>query len=93
MRKHRGRIWDDFTPPDFDYKNKWLGKGGRKQPGGDFYDLTSEDLALANAKATVSFSMTVLAVHHIMTGTAHVLHFAGQTQHSMDDRRILKMAV
>lgn len=39
------RIWDDFTPPDFDYRNKWLGKGGRKQVGMDFYDLTSEDLA------------------------------------------------
>ncbi len=43
------RVWDDFSPPDFDYKNKWLGKGGRKQPGMDFYDLTSEDLALKAA--------------------------------------------
>lgn len=39
------RIWDDFSPPDFDYRTKWLGKGGRKQAGRDFYDLTSEDLA------------------------------------------------
>lgn len=39
------RIWDDFSPPDFDYRTKWLGRGGRKQPGRDFYDLTSEDLA------------------------------------------------
>lgn len=49
------RIWDDFTPPDFDYDNKWLGKGGRKQPGGDFYDLTSEDLALVTAKGYSEF--------------------------------------
>lgn len=49
------RIWDDFTPPDFDYDNKWLGRGGRKQPGGDFYDLTSEDLALAAARGYSEF--------------------------------------
>lgn len=49
------RIWDDFTPPDFDYDNKWLGKGGRKQPGADFYDLTSEDFALAAAKGYSEF--------------------------------------
>ncbi len=49
------RIWDDYTPPDFDYRNKWLGKGGRKQKGRDFYDLTSEDLALANARGYAEF--------------------------------------
>lgn len=49
------RIWDDFTPPYFDYKNKWLGKGGKKQMGMDFYDLTSEDLALSVAKGYSEF--------------------------------------
>lgn len=49
------RIWDDFTPPDFDYRNKWLGKAGRKEKGRDFYDLTSEDLALANARGYQEF--------------------------------------
>ena len=49
------RIWDDFTPPDFDYRNKWLGKAGRKQKGRDFYDLTSEELALANARGYAEF--------------------------------------
>lgn len=49
------RVWDDFTPPDFDYDNRWLGKGGRKQVGADFYDLTSEDLALAAAKGYSEF--------------------------------------
>ena len=49
------RIWDDFTPPDFDYRNKWLGKAGKKQKGRDFYDLTSEDLALANARGYQEF--------------------------------------
>ena len=43
------RIWDDYTPPDYDYDNLWLGKGGRKQPGYDFYDLTSEEFALRAA--------------------------------------------
>ena len=49
------RIWDDFTPPDFDYRNRYLGKGGRKQKGLDFYDLTSEELALANARGYQEF--------------------------------------
>lgn len=49
------RIWDDFTPPDFDYKNKWLGKGGKKQVGMDFYDLTSEEFALTAAKGYSEF--------------------------------------
>lgn len=49
------RIWDDFTPPDFDYRNKYIGKGGKKQKGRDFYDLTSEELALAEAKGYSEF--------------------------------------
>ena len=49
------RVWDDYTPPDFDYRNKWLGKAGKKQKGRDFYDLTSEDLALANARGYQEF--------------------------------------
>ncbi len=49
------RIWDDFTPPDYDYKNQWLGKGGRKQEGMDFYDLTSEEFALSAAKGYSEF--------------------------------------
>lgn len=49
------RIWDDFTPPDYDYRCKWLGKAGKKQKGRDFYDLTSEELALANARGYAEF--------------------------------------
>ncbi len=49
------RVWDDFTPPDYDYDNLWLGKGGRKQNGGDNHDLTSEDLALYAARGYAEF--------------------------------------
>lgn len=49
------RIWDDYSPPDFDYRNRYLGKGGKKQKGLDFYDLTSEELALANARGYSEF--------------------------------------
>ena len=49
------RVWDDFSPPDFDYKSKWVGKGGRKQVGFDFYDMTSEDMALAAARGYSEF--------------------------------------
>lgn len=43
------RVWDDFTPPDYDYDNLWLGRGGRKLPGYDCYDLNAEEFALAAA--------------------------------------------
>ena len=49
------RIWDDFTPPDFDYRNRYIGKGGKKQKGRDFYDLTMEELALAEAAGYSEF--------------------------------------
>ncbi|UOQ86404.1 glycoside hydrolase family 2 protein [Gracilibacillus salinarum] len=49
------RVWDDFSPPDFDYDNLWLGPGGRKQVGADCHDLTSEDLALCAAKGYAEF--------------------------------------
>ncbi|MCD8380790.1 MAG: hypothetical protein LUC95_10875, partial [Lachnospiraceae bacterium] len=49
------RIWDDFTPPDYDFRGRYLGKGGKKQPGRDFYDLTMEDLILAEAKGYAEF--------------------------------------
>ncbi|MBR3739415.1 MAG: beta galactosidase jelly roll domain-containing protein [Clostridia bacterium] len=49
------RVWDDFSPPDYDYKNRYLGKGGKKQKGLDFYDLTSEDLAMAAARGYAEF--------------------------------------
>ena len=49
------RIPDDFTPPDFDYRCKWVGKGGGKQKGMDFHDHTEETLALANAAGYSEF--------------------------------------
>lgn len=49
------RVWDDFTPPFYDYDSLWLGKGGRKQTGYDYYDLTAEDFALAAASGYQEF--------------------------------------
>ncbi len=49
------RVWDDFTPPDYDYRSRWAGKAGRNQKGIDCHDLTSEDLALANARGYAEF--------------------------------------
>lgn len=42
------RVWDDFSPPDYDYDNMWLGSGASKQDGYDVHDLTSEGLAVSN---------------------------------------------
>ncbi|MBQ6529535.1 MAG: beta galactosidase jelly roll domain-containing protein [Clostridia bacterium] len=43
------RVWDDFSPPDFDYKNVY--SGGSKVSYKDAYDLTAEDFVLSDAKA------------------------------------------
>ena len=42
------RVWDDFTPPDFDYVNRWLGRGNRENYF-DAHDKTQEDIARSNA--------------------------------------------
>lgn len=49
------RVWDDFTPSDFDYINKFTGSNGNKQPDMDAWDLTSEDLVLADTYAYDEF--------------------------------------
>ncbi len=42
------RVWDDYSPPDYDYDNKWLGDGASKTDGYDVWDETSEDFALSD---------------------------------------------
>ncbi|MBQ3462521.1 MAG: hypothetical protein IJH36_05310, partial [Clostridia bacterium] len=49
------RVWDDYSPPDYDYVNKWLGPSGSKTDGYDIWDETSEDFSVANAKAYDEF--------------------------------------
>lgn len=39
------RVWDDYSPPDYDYVNKWLGSGGTKTDGFDIWDQTQEDFS------------------------------------------------
>lgn len=43
------RVWDDFSPPDYDYDNIWTGKGGLKQSGLDVHDYTAEEFAIRAA--------------------------------------------
>ena len=38
------RAWDRYSPPDYDYVNKWLGPGAKKRDGYDVWDDTQEDL-------------------------------------------------
>ena len=49
------RVWDDFSPPDYDYRNKWLGAGASKTDGYGIHDLTSEDFSLVDARAYNEF--------------------------------------
>ncbi len=47
------RVWDDYSPPDFDYRNTY--SGGSKKSYMDAYDLTAEDFVLSDAKAYNEF--------------------------------------
>lgn len=47
------RVWDDFSPPDFDYRNAF--SGGSKISYKDAYDLTAEDFVLSDARAYNEF--------------------------------------
>lgn len=43
------RVWDDYSPPHYDYVNKWLGPGAKKKDGYDVWDLTQEGLSVTLA--------------------------------------------
>lgn len=43
------RVWDDFSPPDYDYVNKWLGDGAKKTDGYDIWDLNQEEMSVTLA--------------------------------------------
>lgn len=43
------RVWDDFSPPDYDYKNKWLGDGAKKTDGYDVWDQNQEVFSVTQA--------------------------------------------
>ena len=47
------RVWDDYSPPDFDYRNVF--SGGSKISHKDAYDLTAEDFVLSDARAYNEF--------------------------------------
>ncbi len=49
------RVWDDYSPPDYDYDNKWLGSGAAKNDGYDVWDETSEDFAVTDVKSYDEF--------------------------------------
>lgn len=48
------RVWDDYTPPDYDYRGRWL-NGGKKETGYDVYDQTQEDFARTTAAEYAAF--------------------------------------
>lgn len=43
------RVWDDYSPPWYDYENKWLGDGAKKTDGYDVWDETQEDMCVTLA--------------------------------------------
>lgn len=50
------RVWDDYSPPYFDYDNKWLGDGARKTDGYDVWDETQEEFCTLAASKDDGYS-------------------------------------
>ncbi len=50
------RVWDVYSPPDYAYRNKWLGKGGKKRDGFDIWDLTQEEFCVGAAGSRDGYS-------------------------------------
>ena len=48
------RVWDDYSPPDYDYDG-YVRKDGTKSTGYDVYDLTSEDFVLTDISGFAEF--------------------------------------
>lgn len=44
------RVWDRYSPPDYDYVNKWLSSGSKKEDNYDVHDLTQEEITVKNVK-------------------------------------------
>lgn len=44
------RVWDDFSPPDYDYVNKTLTNGKSKEDGYDAHDQTQEQITVNNVR-------------------------------------------
>ena len=49
------RVWDDYSPPDYDYVNKYLGPGASKEDYHDVWDMTQEDLSISAVKSYSGF--------------------------------------
>lgn len=48
------RVWDDYSPPYYDYNN-YLRADGSKSTGYDIYDLTSEDFVISDISSFAEF--------------------------------------
>ena len=49
------RVWDDYSPPDYDYVNKYLGPGASKEDYHDVWDMTQEDLSISAVRSYSGF--------------------------------------
>ncbi|MGM9551851.1 MAG: RICIN domain-containing protein [Clostridia bacterium] len=50
------RVWDDYSPPHYDYLNKWLGDGAKKTDGYDVWDQTQEEFSVYQASSYDGYS-------------------------------------
>lgn len=49
------RVWDDYSPPDFDYANLYNRKNFVKMGKNDYWDLTSEDFVVGHTASYYEF--------------------------------------
>lgn len=50
------RVWDDYSPPYYDYVNKWLGSSGDQEDGFEKWDQTQEDFSRTMFNPTDGYS-------------------------------------
>lgn len=76
------RVWDDFSPPDFDYVNVY--SGGSKISHKDTYDLTAEDFVRSDAREYNQYWSSSMGVNSKTPfySTAAALCWSDSAQHS-----------
>ncbi len=79
------RVWDRYSPPDYDYVNKWLGKGSGKMEGCDVWNLTQEDFIRSTASVNDGYGYfygnRVGGPGHNYYGGAAMMIWADSNQH------------
>ncbi|MFW6270576.1 MAG: DUF4982 domain-containing protein, partial [Bacillota bacterium] len=79
------RVWDDYSPPDFDYANLYDREHFEKMEKNDYWDLTSEDFVVSHTSFYDEFySRSNLGNTSYYSGTA-ALCWSDSNQHGRQE--------